>query len=348
MNRQFPALSGLAMLLIVLNHTIEMGTSAPVQAGYPAVEGPLRMLLSLLQGLGVFAVPTFLFISGTFVAYAARGEPPTLTGKFLKNSLSHILWPYLLWSLVFYLVVFWQFDEHYGPLGTVKNLLTGYPFHFVPLLVLYYVLAPLLVRVGRRWGWLVIAGIGLVQLFLINVLHPGALGFTLPSQAQALVPPVIGRTLADWAIYFPLGLVFGLNAKRWLPALQRLKWAAATGAVVFFVLGFLHFSKVITVPLASYLAPLSFVLFAPSIKRDWIPGARRLETVGKRSYGLYLTHLLVLDLTLWSIQVLAPGLFRFQLLLLPLLFAVALFVPLLAMDGLARSPRRTVYRYVFG
>ena len=90
MNRQFPALSGLAMLLIVLNHTIEMGTSVPVQVGYPPVEGAMRTVLSLLQGLGVFAVPTFLFISGTFVAYAARGEPPKLTGKFLKNSLSHI------------------------------------------------------------------------------------------------------------------------------------------------------------------------------------------------------------------------------------------------------------------
>jgi peptidoglycan/LPS O-acetylase OafA/YrhL len=348
MNRQFPALSGLAMVLIVLNHTIQMGASAPVQAGYPPIEGVMRVGLSLLQGLGAFAVPTFLFISGTFVAYAARGEPPTLTGKFLKNSLSHILWPYLLWSVVFYAVIFVQLDERYGPLGVLKNLLTGYPFHFVPLLVLYYLLAPLLVRAGRRWGWLLLGGIGLGQLFLINVLHPGALGFTLPSQAQALVPPVIGRTLADWAIYFPLGLVYGLNTKRLLPTLQRLKWALAGGAVLFFVLGFLHFNDVITLPLASYLAPLCFVLFAPSLKRDWIPGARRLETVGKRSYGLYLTHLIVLDLTLWGIQVLAPGLFRFQLLLLPLLFAVALFIPLLAMDGLARSPRRTVYRYVFG
>jgi len=348
MNRQFPALSGLAMVLIVLNHTIEMGTSVPVQVGFPPLAEPVRVLLSLLQGLGVFAVPTFLFISGTFVAYAARGEPPALTGKFLKNSLSHILWPYLLWSLVFYALVLVQFDERYGPLGIVKNLLTGYPFHYVPLLVLYYLLAPLLVRLGRRWGWLVLAAIGLGQLFLINVLHPGALGFTLPSQAQALVPPVIGRTLADWAIYFPLGLVYGLNAKRLLPALQRLKWAFAGGVVLFFVLGFLHFNSIITLPLASYLAPLSFVLLAPSIQRNWIPGARRLETVGKRSYGLYLTHLIVLDLTLWGIQALAPGLFRFQLLLLPLLFVVALFTPLLAMDGLAHSPRRTVYRYVFG
>jgi peptidoglycan/LPS O-acetylase OafA/YrhL len=348
MNRQFPALSGLAMLLIVLNHTIEMGTSVPVQAGYPPVEGVMRSVLSLLQGLGVFAVPTFLSISGTFVAYAARGEPPTLTGKFLRNSLSHILWPYVLWSLVFYAVVFVQFDERYGLLGYVKNLLTGYPFHFVPLLVLFYLLSPLLVRLGRRWGWLIVAGIGLGQLLLINVLHPGALGFSLPSQAQALVPPVIGRTLADWAIYFPLGLVYGLNARRLLPGLQTLKWAFAGGALLFFALGFLHFNDVITLPLASYLAPLSFVLFAPSIKRDWIPAARRLETVGKRSYGLYLTHLIVLDLVLWGIQLLAPGLFNYQLLLLPLLFSIALFVPLLSMDGLARSPRRAVYRYVFG
>ena len=75
--------------------------------------------------------------------------------------------------------------------------LTSLSFYLLvlALLVLYYLLAPLLVRLGRRWGWLVLAAIGLAQVFLINVLHPGALGFTLPSQAQALVPPVLGRTL---------------------------------------------------------------------------------------------------------------------------------------------------------
>ena len=74
MNRQFAALSGVAMLLIVLNHTIEMGTKVPLSYGFPAVAGPLRVALSVLQGLGVFAVPTFLFISGAFIAYAARAS----------------------------------------------------------------------------------------------------------------------------------------------------------------------------------------------------------------------------------------------------------------------------------
>src|SRR3990172_12585959 len=91
--------------------------------------------LSFLQGLGILAVPTFLFISGSFVAYAAQGDPPHLSRKFLLSSLRHILIPYMIWSLVFYIFIYFYLDVQISILGYLKNLIVGYPFHFVPLLV---------------------------------------------------------------------------------------------------------------------------------------------------------------------------------------------------------------------
>jgi surface polysaccharide O-acyltransferase-like enzyme len=332
------------MLLIVLNHTIEMGTNMPRSYGIPPVEGTARIALSLLQALGVFAVPVFLFISGTFVCYAARGEPPRLTSRFLIGSLGHILWPYLLWSGVFYLVVFLQSGESYTLRGYVKNLLVGYPFHFIPLLMLFYLLSPLLVRIGRRRGSTLIAVLAAYQILLLALLHTSL----LPGWMKVLVPPALGRVLSDWAVYFPLGLVYGLHMKAMLPRLRRARWLLAAAAVVAFILGFLHFNRVVDLPLAGYLAQPAFVMLLPVFDRGSIPLVGRLEAIGKRSYGLYLTHLLVLDLALWGIGAFMPALFTWRLSLLPFLLAIGLCLPLLAMSALARSPARAIYRYLFG
>ncbi|MFZ0430514.1 MAG: acyltransferase family protein [Acidobacteriota bacterium] len=344
MNRQFPALSGVAMLLIVLNHTIQMGTTVPVSYGFAPVEGPVKILLHILQGFGVFAVPTFLFISGTFVSYAARGRPPSLSVRFLGRGLAHLLPPYLFWSAVFYIVVLLQFREVYSPAGYVKNVLVGYPYHFIPLLLLFYLLAPLLVRIGRRHALPLLIVIGGYQLLLSFLLHAkltdGLWGL--------LIPPGLSHTLADWAVYFPLGLVYGLHSPAFLPVLRRLRRVLLLATIVFFVLAALHYTRVLSLPPAGSLSALSLVLLLPLIDRGSIPLLAKLEEIGKRSYGLYLTHLIVLDLVLLAIGKLVPGLFSFQLVLLPLLYLVALLVPLSLMRGMLRFPVRMAYRYIMG
>src|SRR5512139_3000186 len=102
MNRQLGALRGLAILIVVLYHTIGLGISIPQEWGYPSIEVWSRTILSLLQQPGTFAVPIFLFISGCFVSYAAGGTPPRLSWKTVWSGLKRLLWPYILWSSVFY------------------------------------------------------------------------------------------------------------------------------------------------------------------------------------------------------------------------------------------------------
>lgn len=345
MNRQYGALSGIAIILIVLNHTITAGsTVAPV-------DGWEGQLLVTLQALGTFAVPTFLFISGAFVAYAAKASKSALSLKFVWGSLERIVIPYLVWSLIYYVVIIFTRDQTYGPLGYIKNLLVGRPYHFVPLLIFYYLVAPILVIAGKRFGWLLLLLVGLYQLFLIVWLHPGVLGtaVTLPDAARFLVPPVLATTMADWAIFFPMGLIFSMHNATLKPRLQRLKWGIAAATAVLFLIGILNAFGILNAPWARFVAPVLFMGLLPVIDRKSIPQVRRAEQVGRRSYGIYLAHFIVLDLTLYLIKQVVPGLIGWPILIYPLIFVAALLLPQLLMDRMSKRPStRKVYRYVFG
>ena len=348
MSRQFVAFSGLAMVLIVLNHAIQLGIEATVAMGQAIPTGRGRLLLTILQGLGVFAVPIFLFISGAFVAYAAKGAS-RLSIRFVWSSIRHILWPYVVWSIVFYLLIYFHYEQMYSFGGYLKNLAVGYPFHFVPLLILFYVASPLLIPAARRYPWLLLGAVGVYQVLLIAIRYSEVLSISLPDAARFLNPPVVSGTFADWGVYFPLGAVFSLHATALKPWLKRMKWLFVIATIALFILTLLQATGVTNTPWARFLAPLPLIFIVPIVQRSSMPAVQKLEKIGKRSYGLYLTHLIVLDLSLWATEQFARELFAYQYLLLPLLFVIGLAIPLIVMTDMAqRKPARKVYRYVFG
>jgi hypothetical protein len=349
MKRQFPALRGLAILLVILNHTITLGYWDTLKWGYPPLEKWGTILITAFGQLGWIAVPTFLFISGGFFAYAAQGNPPRLTYKVVLANLLHILWPYLIWSIIFYILLFLGHGEKFSLFGYVKNLIVGYPFNFVPLIVFYYLLSPILVLLMNRFGWVpVITIIAGYQIFLINIVNSGILGLSFPEWMNIFVPPVLSRTMADWGVYFPLGLIYSLKIKNISPWLEKYKWVFAVFTLIFYILSVIKTVSNIGFPFVEFIFPLAFVLFSTSINRNSIPMVRELEYVGKRAYGLYLTDLIVIDTSLLIIRAFLPWMIMYQIILQPLLFSLALTIPLSLMNGIESLPKRSVYRYVFG
>lgn len=349
MNRQFGALSGIAIFLIVLNHSIEIGLNIPQDLGFKQLDGWGRDFLSILQAFGVFAVPIFLFISGSFIAYATKGDPPTLSIKFLITSLKHILIPYLIWSGLFYITVYFIYDQSYGLTGYIKNLLVGYPFHFIPLLVFYYLISPLLIRIGKKYAALLLIIITVYQLFLITVLQPGILGFKLPEWSYTLTPPVLRTTMADWGIFFPLGLVYGLHTNMIKSWIFKLRWLMLALFVIFFMVGVLSFIfKLINFPISRYISMAAFIFLVPVIRRDSIPYVRQLEKLGRRSYGIYLSHLITLELIFLALKTVAPRILTIPLISFPILLVMGLLIPLGIMEFLANAPTKRYYRYIFG
>ena len=348
MNRQNVALSGIAMILIVLNHTIHLEIEYATILGHFQQNNFSYYVLWVLQALGSFAVPIFLFISGSFVAYAARGEPPKLTRKFLQSGLIHILLPYLIWSLIFYVVLYINRGTLYTPLEYIKHLLVGYPFHFIPLLVFFYLISPVLVPVAKRLPGLLIFGFLIYQLFLLNIKYPGILGFEFPDWANIFAIPILGGTMADWGICFPIGVVFSLNMQKVRPWLLKFKWAFFGSAVVAFLIALLDAQGVVSLQLTRFIGPILFLLVIPVIQRNSIPAVRHLEEVGKRSYGIYLTHLIVLDTIFLVISKILPAAFQLTLVLIPIILFIGLLIPISVMNFLSKSSLRKYYRYVFG
>jgi peptidoglycan/LPS O-acetylase OafA/YrhL len=240
--------------------------------------------------------------------------------------------------------------ERYSAAGYVKNLLVGYPYHFVPLLVFWYVAAPLTARIGRQYGiWLLLA-IGLFQGLLIVERYPQIFGDLAPDWARLLRVPVLFGTLSDWAIYFPLGLVLRMHETALKPHLVRLRLPALAATVALFALGFLNGIGVISAPWARFVSPLPLMFLLPVISRDSIPLVRRFEQLGKRSYGIYLAHFVFINVAAFvagSLSVSRVG--GMWIVMVPAFFLAALGMALLLMDVMTRvQPARTAYRYLFG
>ena len=307
-----------------------------------------QFLLYFLSGLGIFAVPIFLYLSGAFFAYAASQDNLKTNYRIVWNNLKHVAIPYVVWSLIFYLEIYFLHDKSYTPLEYVKYLVVGYPFNFVPLLIFYYLISPILIRLMRYFGWAVIALIGLYQLILLNLLYPGMLGFAFPDWMHILAPPVLSSTLAEWAIFFPLGLIYVKRITSLTSFIEKTKWVWVGLTILLYAIALLDVLELIHLPLARYLAPVTFMLLASIFKRNAFPFVKQLEVLGKRAYGLYLMNLILLDVLLYLIEKTVSTVLTFYLILIPFMFILALIIPLWIINSFERLRQPVLQRYVFG
>lgn len=341
MNRQYGALSGLAILLIVMNHAIHFGVMV-----YP-VGGGWLYALSLLESLGVFAVPAFLFISGAFVSYSAA----QLSLAFIKGSVSRILWPYIIWSIAFFALEFLVTGVRQSPAGYVKNLLVGYPYHFVPLLIFWYLASPIAVKLGKQYGVAVVLAVGVLQALLILERYPHMFGpeRLLPEWTSVVRIPVLFTSMSDWAIFFPLGLVFSIHEKTLKPVVHRVWWGLIAATVVLFALGVLDAVRIVRIPWARAFTPVPLTLLLPLVNRSSIPLLGFFEMLGRRSYGIYLAHFVAINAAVFLATQFAPSIASLTPAIFPALLVGALLTPLVLMDVMSRVvPARRLYRYVFG
>ena len=348
MKRQFPALRGLAILLVVFNHAVTLSLNAASQYGYPTPVGWERVLLIGLRTFGLLAVPAFLFFSGAFVVYALQGRPLAAGYRTVALALRHIVVPYLLWSAVFYLIVFLLRGERYTLLEYSKLLVVGYPYNFVPLLAFFYLISPLLVRAAGRYPWPVVLVSAAYQLFTAAVLSPVPLGVALPEAAYRLTLPVLRYSIAILGVFFPAGVVCALHSDRISPFLHRFRWALAPLAVAAFGLAFGDQLGVFRLPLA-ILACNAFVMgLFLLVRRETLPMVTELEWVGRRALGLYLTNLILISLALAAVRAVAPILFQQMLVLVSIVIVFTISVLGLLFTAVERLPVPGARRYVFG
>jgi hypothetical protein len=348
MKRQYAALRGIAIFLVILNHSLTLSKGWAGEHGFGQPSAGVDMVLVSLQSLGVLAVPSFYFISGGFQAFAMQGKTISSGYRVIAKALPHIIIPYLIWSAIFYLLLFFLQGTIYSIPEYLKFLAVGYPLNFVPLLVFYYVLSPPLVRLISRWPWVSLLIIGIYQVFSLMVLRPFLFGFELPAWALWLTIPGLRLSIALWGVFFPLGIAVGVHDGRVTPIIQRSSRFLWSLCLITYLGVVIHGLTLFRVPIAGVVLPLFVVLTFPIISRATIPLAFQFEGLGRRSYGLYLSNLIWINIGLLTIDALAPGLFTMLLLLAPILIGFTIGALWIVMAASEKMSTPLVRRYVFG
>ena len=348
MKRHFVATRGIAILFVIINHSIYMGMTYSDQWGFSGPVGFLRVILVGISQLGIFSVPIFLFISGCISNYALSGLNQKYPLRFLVNSIKNILFPYLIWSLLFYLLLYSFEGTSFSLFGYIKNLIVGYPFNFVPIWIFWYIVSPLIGRLTSRQNIIFLIIVGIIQFIMLNLQNPGIYGFYFPDWMSWVEPKIISTQLALWGIYFPLGLFFSKNIEGVSRFIYKIRFSLIILSISLFTLTILDTLSVINIKWINYVCPLFSMPLILIVNKNKIPMFSFFEKLGKKSYGFYLSNLIVLYISLVFMKVVMSWAFGLPVGLYLLLFIIALGIPWLLMESLLLVGRNTTFKIVFG
>ena len=368
MTKRLLLLSGLAILAVVCNHATGWGFTAmfwwtdryrPVVTPNFDQMGTLPYYVLLaIQQLAVFSVPAFLFVSGFFVAYAARGSQSALSWKTVITRIRNLLVPYAIWSVVIFVSDALQ-GLTYAPVEYLERLVFGkatLAYFYVPLLCQFYVLSPLVAPLARSRGKLVLGVSALLQLGSLSSRYLVAYGAETP--ALALVIRMTGWSFPNWAFFFALGVVSGFHLTRLKGWLLRFKWGLLVAVVLLGLLAILEPQAPLHTSgkdwgralnsISSQLYAVAFILCFLAFDKVKVPGSKIVHQLSKSSLGIYLLHPKVLEFAARVIRQIAPWILAHQVVFQPLLVVMAVGGPFLFMTIIFRSPARRFYRYLFG
>ncbi len=243
--------------------------------------------LVILDQIWRFSVPLFVALSGYTLA-ARYKETKINLAEFFQRRVLRVLPLYFLWAIVSFSLnqtgyPFWQ------------AILLGradYHLYFVPMIIQLYLLFPFLLWLIKRFPRLIVAVTLVWQVALFNRFGSGSWS----DQEQYLF-------FGAWLWYFILG-IYGATAKirggwLWLVALVGGLWWAVKDAF--------DLAQVRDLIIATRFTKLSILIFstgAIGVGLMWgkylnfLPRflKRLLVLVGRESYLIYLSHVLIVQL----------------------------------------------------
>lgn len=267
--------------------------------------------------------------------------------------------PYLIWSGVSFLLDA-LLGTTYQPAKYLFMLFgpgAGAGLWYVPLLCYFYLLSPFLVPFAKARCRLFLACTAFLQLSTMG------LRYLQPIEEEIPGLDLLLRLTPDWSptrwiFFFSLGIVASLytqDLKQWM---APRRWGLLAVASTLYLLNLFESDRILRLTQAAWFAGLdrlSFHLCAVAcilcflaFEQASIPWSQHLYRLGTRSFGIYLLHPLLMEVTSRGIRQVAPDFLAYPLLFTALLCTLGLGGSLLLMNAVAKSPAQKAYRYLFG
>lgn len=365
MSKRLLHLNGMAILATVLNHSqgwvliaMFLWTNRYRQVEVPNFDQVGSLSYYFMRFIGQFvlyAIPSFIFISGYFMAFAIGPKQGRSVWKGILYRIIFLLVPYLIWAstLVADEVLLGRSQGLLGIISIFMTTTDETPLYFVPLLIQFYLLAPFIVPMAKK-QWKSVLLIALViQLFSQIIQYASALGIR---------SPFLPASIPNWffprhVFWFVSGVVIGQNTEFFKKRVLRLKWVFLALTIIFFIAGFIEW-EIIFISIRHFIARLETILagmYAASFILSFLafselntPFSEGIQRIGGESYGIYLVHVPAQEYVSRLIYHIAPSFLAYPLPLFIIVFIAGLGIPLLLMSAVARSPMSRYYRYVFG
>jgi probable poly-beta-1,6-N-acetyl-D-glucosamine export protein len=305
-NAGFDALRGVAILAVVGIHAAGAGYG---WKGRPGGEANFWNTL-LFEQFFNFAVPAFLFASGYFVAPGRSASSGADYRPFLRRRLTRILVPYCVWSVAV-LSAFLVLGK-ISLLTAAFRLFTGEalrPYYFMLLICQCYLLTPVLMYLNkRRFGF---HGVVLFNIALLAIMYVIHLGFS-----RATPRPLFAMPFYSWIAFYQYGLLMGANANLEQKVASRPRLFASLAAAglllswIEAVIMIRYFDNVqyaaTAIKLSSFvysMGLISLFLWLKSRVQTW---NQTVAAVGRNSFGIYLTHDIILVPVMRTLHTIRP------------------------------------------
>lgn len=368
MARRLLILNGLAILGVILNHSISQVFIAMfwwtdrympvVVPNFEQLGSPLYYFLRLIEQAVAYSVPAFLFVSGFFISFVATGFMVGDWKIAWKRAVALVI-PYAIWSFITLAVYFLQGDI-YTPLQYFDMLLFGRAadhFYYIPLLIQLYLLSPILIWMAKKNWKLVLILSALLQIFAQSLNYFSILGVN-STELAALYDLTPNWLFINKLFWFVLGIVIFQNMKTIFDWLARIKWGLLILLVLCLFLGIFEWELLLETSGLDWIPyfdsiidnfyALMFIMTYLAFDRLIIPYSKQVTAIGVKSYGIYLTHSLAIIYMSKIIYNVAPALLGYHLVLLIILIACGLGIPLIIMSLVEKSFLKRYYSYLFG
>lgn len=239
-----------------------------------------------------FAVATFIFLSG----YLTKDQGEDWKAFYFRR-IRRVAVPYLIWSILYSIPDMIAS----GPVALLKNLLTAnanVSLYYIFVYIQFVLLTPLIIRLARsryrHLGWLIAPASVLIFKYY------GLISGVEMSKYASLI---WSDLCLGWFTFYYLGIMLGNGILKRAYDLRVLSIIYAVSLLVQMSEGYLWFQIDPVqcgsqLKLSSLLSSSIFMLILHSLmqKKEWQPRSQLMVLIGDNSFGIYLSHLMIMGL----------------------------------------------------